>query len=166
MKRRHDLHPCSVQPRDGLSLRTDGEREHVQDLVSRFRRLPEDTRRKLPALLNSLAQLEVVVGDLDAGVSDFQEVARLVSDPLSRAEAHHNVYRAALERRDFETALAALRRAVTLDPDTFEPFPFDRYEARQVLGAGGFGVSFLCNDRQPGGTGPGRAVVIRSLRVD
>src|SRR4029077_11490001 len=104
-----------------LSLRSDGEREEVQDLVSRFRRLPEDTRRKLPALWNSLAQLEVVVGDLDASLSDFQEVARLVSDPISRAEAHHNVHRAALERRDWETALAALRRAVALDPETFEP---------------------------------------------
>ena len=50
LKRRHDLHPCAVQPRDGLSLRTDGERERVQDLVSRFRKLPEDTRRRLPAL--------------------------------------------------------------------------------------------------------------------
>src|SRR4051812_27147938 len=120
LKRRHDLHPCAVRPRDGLSLRSEGERETVQDLVSRFRRLPEDTRRKLPALWNSLAQLEVVVGDLEASLSDFQEVARLVEDPLSRAEAHHNVYRAALERRDWDTALASLRRAVALDPETFE----------------------------------------------
>src|SRR6476646_2038658 len=103
LKRRHDLHPCAVQPRDSLSLRTDGERERVQDLVSRFRKLPEDTRRRLPALLNSLAQLEIVIGDVEAGLGDFQEVARLVSDPISQAEAHHNVYRAAVERRDFGT---------------------------------------------------------------
>src|SRR5215218_6799041 len=71
LKRRHDLHPCAVQPRDSLSLRTDGERERVQDLVSRFRKLPEDTRRRLPALLNSLAQLEIVIGDVEAGLGDF-----------------------------------------------------------------------------------------------
>src|SRR4029078_8769377 len=65
MKRRHDLHPHSLQPRDGLSLRTDGERERVQDLVSRYRRLPEDTRRRLPALLNRLAQPEIVLGDVE-----------------------------------------------------------------------------------------------------
>src|SRR5258708_32119885 len=107
LKRRHDLHPCAVRPRDGLSLRDEGERETVQDLVARFRRLPEDTRRRLPALWNSLAQLEIVIGDLEAGQNDFQEVARLVSDPLSRAEAHHNVYRAALERRDWDAPLVS-----------------------------------------------------------
>jgi tetratricopeptide (TPR) repeat protein len=162
LKRRHDLHPCAVHPRDGLSLRDDGERETVQDLVSRFRRLPEDTRRKLPALWNSLAQLEIVVGDLDACLADFQEVARLVADPISRAEAHHNIYRAALERRDWNEALLALRRAVVLDPDAFEPFPFERYEPRQILGGGGVGVSFLCKDLQHNGL----EVVVKALRAD
>src|SRR5262245_20577716 len=162
LKRRHDLHPCSVRPRDGLSLRSEGEREEVLDLVVRFRRLPEDTRRKLPALWNSLAQLEVVVGDLEASLADFQEVARLVSDPISRAEAHHNVYRAALERRDWDTALAALKRAVALEPETFEPFPFSRFEPQRLLGAGGYGASYLCKDRSAGG----REVVVKALRLD
>ncbi|MFO0926491.1 MAG: tetratricopeptide repeat protein [Gemmataceae bacterium] len=161
LKRRHDLHPCSVRPRDGLALRSEGEREAIQELVARFRRLPEDTRRRLPALWNSLGQLEVVIGDLDAGVRDFEEVARLVQDPISRAEAHHNVHRAALERRDWDAALTALRRAVALDADMFEPFPFARYEPRQILGAGGFGVSFLCRDRAAD-----RMVVVKALRTD
>jgi tetratricopeptide (TPR) repeat protein len=161
LKRRHDLHPCAVRPRDGMSLRSDGERETVQDLVARFRRLPEDSRKRLPALWNSLAQLEIVIGDLEAGQRDFQEVARLVNDPISRAEAHHNVYRAALERRDWDAALSALRRAVALDAETFEPFPFQRYEPRQILGAGGHGVSFLCLDHASD-----RSVVVKSLRLD
>ena len=67
LKRKHDLHPCSVRPRDGLALRRDSVREVVQDLVKRFRNLPGEQRRRLPALLNSLAQLEVVVGDMEAG---------------------------------------------------------------------------------------------------
>jgi tetratricopeptide (TPR) repeat protein len=161
LKRRHDLHPCAVRPRDGLSLRRDSERETVQDLVKRFRDLPAEQQRRRPALLNSLAQLEVVVGDLEASQHDFQEVARLVADPLSQAEAHHNVYRAALERRDWDEALAALRRAAALDADQFEPFPFARYEPRRLLGAGGFGATFLCEDREAG-----RTVVVKSLRTD
>ena len=148
LKRRHDLHPCAVRPRDGLALRRESEREIVQDLVKRFRNLPPDQQRRLPALLNSLAQLEVVVGEIEAGQQDFQEVARLVADPISQAEAHHNVYRAALERRDWDDALPALRRAVSLDADAFEPFPFSRFEPQRILGAGGFGVTFLCLDRK------------------
>jgi tetratricopeptide (TPR) repeat protein len=161
LKRRHDLHPCAVRPRDGLALRRDSERETVQDLVKRFRDLPAEQRRRLPALLNSLAQLEVVVGDLEAGQHDFQEVARLVADPISQAEAHHNVYRAALERRDWGEALAALRRAAALDPDAFEPFPLARYEPVRLLGAGGFGVTFLCQDRQAD-----LKVAVKALRPD
>jgi tetratricopeptide (TPR) repeat protein len=161
LKRRHDLHPCAVRPRDGLALRRDSEREQVQDLVKRFRELPREQQRRLPALLNSLAQLEVVVGDLEAGQRDFQEVVGLVADPLSQAEAHHNVYRAALERRDWSEALAALRRAAGLDREAFEPFSFARYEPLRILGAGGFGVTFLCQDHPVG-----ERVVLRALRAD
>jgi tetratricopeptide (TPR) repeat protein len=161
LKRRHDLHPCAVRPRDGFCLRRDSEREAVQDLVKRFRDLPADQQRRLPALLNSLAQLEIVVGDLEAAQHDFQEAAGLVSDPLSQAEAHHNVYRAALERRDGGEALAALRRAAALDPESFEPFPLGRYEPIRLLGAGGFGPSFLCHDREAD-----RKVVVKALRSD
>src|SRR5262249_49018649 len=64
-------------------------------------------------------------------------------------------------RRDYAEALAALRRAVALDPDAFEPFPFARYEPQRLLGGGGFGVAFHCTDRETGA-----AVVVRSLRAD
>ncbi|MGH7169542.1 MAG: tetratricopeptide repeat protein [Gemmataceae bacterium] len=161
LKRRHDLHPCAVRPRDGLALRRDSEREIVQDLLKRFRDLPAEQQRRLPALLNSLAQLQVVVGDLESSQHDFQEVARLVTDPISQAEAHHNVYRAALERRDWSEALAALRRCVALDGEAFEPFPFARYEPERILGAGGFGVSFLCRERANN-----RQVVVKAVRAD
>jgi tetratricopeptide (TPR) repeat protein len=161
LKRRHDLHPCAVRPRDGLALRRDSEREIVQDLVKRFRDLPIEQQKRLPALLNSLAQLEVVVGDLESSQNNFQEVARLVGDPISQAEAHHNVYRAALERCDWKQALASLRRAIALDSDVFEPFPFVRYEPERILGAGGFGVSFLCREREKN-----RQIVIKALRAD
>jgi tetratricopeptide (TPR) repeat protein len=161
LKRRHDLHPCAVRPRDGLAMRRDSEREVVQELVKRFRSLPAEQQRRLPALLNSLAQLQVVVGDLETSQHDFQEVAALVSDPVSQAEAHHNVYLAALERRDMAEALAALRRAVALDAEALEPFPMARYEPERILGAGGFGVTFLCADKQAG-----TKVVVKALRGD
>ncbi len=161
LKRRHDLHPCAVRPRDGLALRRDSERDLVQDLVKRFRDLPAEQQHRLPALLNSLAQLEVVIGDLEASQHDFQEVARLVADPIAQAEAHHNVYLAALERRNWTEALAALRRAIALDAETFEPFPLSSYEPERILGAGGFGTSFLCRERPHG-----RRVVVKALRAD
>lgn len=159
LKRRHDLHPCSVRANDGLTLRNDHDREAVQDVVARYRKLPDDARQRLPALLNSLAQLQLVVGDLEQGQADFEEVARLVDDPIAQAEAHHNVYRAALERQHYDDALTALRQAVTLDADTFEPFPFATYVPQRILTAGAFGTRFICRWEH-------RTVLVTALRPE
>jgi tetratricopeptide (TPR) repeat protein len=161
LKRRHDLHPCSVGPRDAFALRRDSEREEVQELGTRYRRLTGEQRKRLPALLNSLAQLQVVIGDLESAQKDFQETTRLVSDSLALAEANHNVYRVALDRQDWSAALLALRQAAVLDPDSFAPFPLENYEPQQLFGAGGFGPTFLCKE-----TARGTPVVVQTITPD
>jgi uracil-DNA glycosylase family 4 len=144
---RLDLLHHELRPRDSLSIRGDGERLLVREVVARYRALPEEQRRRLPALLNAVGKLEVAAGDFQAAQHDFVSVAQLVSDRPARAEAHANACRAALERRDWDTALAELRQAVTLEPARFAPFPQDKYEPVRILGAGGFGVAFLCRHR-------------------
>src|SRR5439155_18420278 len=59
LKRRYGLHEVLVRPRDSLAVRRDGEREQVHELVKRYRDVPGEQQRRLPALLNSLGQLEV-----------------------------------------------------------------------------------------------------------
>src|SRR5262249_45485212 len=46
-------------------------------------------------------------------------------------------------------------------PANFAAFPAQKYEAERILGAGGFGVAFLCRNRHTGGR-----VVIKTLRRD
>src|SRR5207248_11729765 len=62
----------------------------------------------------------------------------------ARGGARHNAYRAALERRDWDTALRELLEAVKIDGRRFAPFPVGKYQPQRILGAGGFGVAFLC----------------------
>src|SRR5262249_58598405 len=133
-------------PGDSLSLRTDEERRLVKDLVTRYRGLPPEQRQQLPALLNAVGKMEVVVGNFESARRDFQEVASLTAAHADRAEAHFNAYQAALECRQWPEALAAFRQAVALDPDRFTPFPLGKYEPERILGAGGLGVAFLCHD--------------------
>ncbi|MFO0844507.1 MAG: hypothetical protein U0797_19270 [Gemmataceae bacterium] len=85
LKRRHDLHPCAVRPRDGLSPCATRSASRCRTRSSASAGCLDETPQAAGALWN-LAQLEVVVGDLDASLADFQEVARIVSDPISIAE--------------------------------------------------------------------------------
>lgn len=155
----HQLARREVLPGDSLSVRDEDERRLVRGLVKRYRALPPEQRRSMPALLNAVGKLEVVTGDFAAAENDFRELATLVPDPAARAEAAHNAYRAALERRAWAEALAALRDAVRLDPARFAPFPADKFETERILGAGGFGVALLCRNRHSGAR-----VVVKTLR--
>jgi uracil-DNA glycosylase family 4 len=161
VQRRLDLLQREVRPRDSLSIRSDGERRLVREVVSRYRALPEERRRGLPALLNAVGKLEVAAGEFGAAEKDFAAVAELVSDRLARGEAHLNAHRAALENRDWDTALRELLEAVKLDEARFAPFPVAKYEPQRILGAGGFGVAYLCRHRQLGAE-----VVVKTLIGD
>jgi hypothetical protein len=143
----HQLQRRELRPRDSLSIRGDNERQLVKQLVGRYRSLPEEDRRRVPALLNAIGKLQVVAGDFDAAQRDFEQVATLTQDAGAQAEAHFNAYRAALERRDWDAALRALCRAVRLDARRFAPFPVGKYRPERILGAGGFGVAFLCTHK-------------------
>jgi serine/threonine protein kinase len=157
----HQLERRELHGGDSLSVRDEGERRLVKDLVRRYRALPAEQRRHMPALLNAVGKLEVVAGDFESAQHDFRELATLVAEPSGRAEAAHNAYRAALEQRAWGEALSSLKEAVALDAARFAPFPIDKFEPEKILGAGGFGVAFLCRNRHSGAH-----VVIKTLRRD
>ena len=138
-----------VHPGDSLTIRSDVERRRVKEFLEHYRRLPEDQRPASPALLNGLGKLQVATGDYQSAQEAFTRVAEISPDAKSRAEGHYNAYHAALERAAFEdgsyqTALLELKQALRYDPARFAPFPLNEYEPRRILGAGGFGVTFLC----------------------
>lgn len=157
----HQLERRELHPGDSLSIRGYAERQMVKSLVARYRALPAQDRRRLPALLNAIGKLEVMAGEFEAAQRDFTEVVGLVAAAPARAEAYANAYQAALEQRDWPRALAALQEAATLDPEHFAPFPLSKFEPERILGAGGFGVAFLCRNRHSGSR-----VVIKTLRRD
>lgn len=161
LQQRLDLMHQSLRPRDSLSIRGDVERRLVKELVHRIRSLPEEQRRDMPALLNAVGMLQVAAGEFQQAEKEFLAVAEIVDDASAEAEAHFNAYRAALERRDWAAALDALIRAVKLERARFEPFPWRKYRPERILGAGGFGVAFLCRH-----TRINELVVVKALNPD
>jgi tetratricopeptide (TPR) repeat protein len=138
-------HRRDVRPTDTRSIRGPQERRRVQELVNRYEALPECERQRRPALLNSVALLQVAAGQTQAAQQRFEELAAIFADdPQVSAQACYNAYQAALARRDYDVALDPLCEAVRLDPQRFAPFPFGDFEPERILGAGGFGVAIKC----------------------
>ena len=63
---RQQLERRELRGGDSLSIRDDGERRLVRDLVRQYRALPSGERRSAPALLNAVGKLEVMTGEFDA----------------------------------------------------------------------------------------------------
>jgi tetratricopeptide (TPR) repeat protein len=147
MLRQVQMDARPLRPGDSRSLQTDHERGKVQALVRQYRSLPESQRQATPALLNGLGKLQVAAGDFEGARRDFAAAAAAATDPGEQAEAYFNAYQAAIEEGEYDDALAALREALARDPDRFAPFPLDEYAPQRILGAGGFGVTFLCRSQ-------------------
>ncbi|MEI7688054.1 MAG: serine/threonine-protein kinase, partial [Planctomycetota bacterium] len=135
-----------VKPHHSFSIRSEDERLAVKRLLSRFRDMPVEQQKKLPALLNGLGKLQIGSGDYEGARQSFVAVAENVHDDSAEAEAHFNAYRAAIEQKKWDVALSEIQKAAALDSGRFSPFPMNRYHPKRILGAGGFGTAFLCNE--------------------
>lgn len=155
------LHERTLQPRDSMSLRNETEKALVRALVSRYRDLPEEQRMQLPALLDAVGRLEMAAGDYSGALQEFQTLARMPVELATQATGFYQSFLAALEQRDWTQALSSYREAHRIAPDRFALFPQDRYEPENILGAGGFGIVFLCRHRFSKAR-----IVIKALRTD
>jgi tetratricopeptide (TPR) repeat protein/Tol biopolymer transport system component len=142
-----NLHQRELRPSDTCSVQNEAERQLIRELMEQVRQLPESVRQRAPELLAQLGKAAVLCGDLDAAVQYFLQAAQMYQQRRDRerqAEAYYNAYRTFLEKSEWNQALAALDKAVQLAPDRFSPFPVHELAPLRILGAGAFGVTFLC----------------------
>lgn len=145
----HGLERRALRPDDMLAVGDEADRQRLLQVAARFRTLPEEQRQSAP-LLNAVGKLAALAGDLEVAQQEFQRAATLVNDLLTQAEAFANGYVVGLERKQFSTALTALKSAAARDPERFAPFTLAQYEPEAILHADGFGATFLCRDRSTG----------------
>ncbi len=150
-----------VKVQHSFSIRGEDERRLVKDLLAQFRQLSPEEQKQLPDLLNKLGKLQYGSGDFKGATNTFDEVADNVSEASAKAEAHYNAYRAALESKAWDKALAELRQACELDAARFSPFPLYFYQPSRILGAGGFGAAVLCY-----GSKARKDVVVKTFHAD
>lgn len=135
-----------VPPRLSSILRSASDQRLFAELEQRVNELPAMARTS--ELLDAIGRLAMAVGLFDKAGQRFQQsavAAHRQGSTAIEAEAHYNVYRALLEQKQFDAALTELLTAARLDAENFAPFPLDKYVPQRILGAGGFGVAFLCH---------------------
>ena len=74
-----------------------------------------------------MGKLLMATGEYQSAEQLFSHSARSASSESARAEAHHNTYHAALEQRQYDTALRELLQATAIDPEQFSLYPQNRY---------------------------------------
>lgn len=141
-----------VTSRHSMSIRTDSDRRLADDAIRNYRALPDDVRRAHPVLIENAAKVQFAIGEFEQAQASFLELPSLLDD--KQAKAHHNAYRAALENAgrsgnadDWKSALLELVEAVKLDRK-YMPFDGKKYAPSRILGASGFGVTFLCKHKE------------------
>jgi len=66
----------------------------------------------------------------------------MVNDRAGKAAAHNNAFLAALEKKDWTTALTSWWKHHDSTRSGSPSFHWNRYEPERILGAGGFGIVF------------------------
>lgn len=132
----------SVSPRLSASLRSVADVRLFEELERRLNALPAE--QHTPEILDVVGRLAMAVGVFSQAEAHFAQAAAKPGPESARAEAYYNTYRALLEQKRWDDALVALLAAARLDPDRFALFPLTKYTPKRILGAGGFGVAFLC----------------------
>ncbi len=115
---------------------------------------PTESVGRVPGAAMTLAAGRASIGD-DQPVAEaerlLEEALETASDPSDQARIAYTLYQVRLLRRAFDAALGPLSLAISLDPRRYAPCDVIgerdlKYPIRRILGAGGTGCVFLCDD--------------------
>ncbi len=104
-----------IQRRLEVSVRDDAERRLVEQVLARYRALPVDRQRQMPALVQSVAGAQLHLGAAEVARRNLETFRLVVLEGKTKAEAHFHACQAALERRDWRKALSSYHEANRLD---------------------------------------------------
>jgi len=88
-------------------------------------------------------------GDLEQSETLFSEVIENTSSADEKALAHFNRFQVRLRSKAYDTALDDLQAAIALNPEEYALHDAKTYPMLKLLGAGGMGCVFLCQNNNP-----------------
>jgi formylglycine-generating enzyme required for sulfatase activity/serine/threonine protein kinase len=141
----------------GLSPLVSVHHEFTHYDEARLRQLEEEVARLKQSLTKNspyrshLAIIEGSIfssrGDLEQAKQKFLRALECAPSDQKRALAHFNLFQVYLRGKDYANALAALQEAYSIDVWQYALHDVDKYPLVRILGAGGMGCVFLCQDQ-------------------
>ncbi len=148
-----------VRMQDSLSVRSESQRRQVREVLQRVDAAPAAVRER-PEVLAQKGSVLIAAGEPAAASRCFEQAQARAASTAEQATFAYNAFLAHLQAGELDEALARYLEATRLDPDACELFDGDRFTPTGVLGAGGFGVAFLCRDQV------GERRVVKALLAD
>jgi serine/threonine protein kinase len=135
-----------IKPRDGVTQHNDASLKLIQEAAEQVKHLP--TRHP------EYSRLSLMVGSALSSTGDLEKAERFFIQAIENAAnkadmalAYFNLFHVRLRRKTYTEALAALQLAITIDPDRYALHDVKKYPIVQLLGVGGMGCVFLCQNK-------------------
>jgi formylglycine-generating enzyme required for sulfatase activity len=128
--------------------------QHNQDSLEQIREAMI-LLKQLPSQTPEYSRVSLCVGSALTSTGELLQAARLFIQVIEntdkkseRATAHFNLFQVQLRRKAYSEALKNLQAAITIEPH-YALHDLHKYPIEQLLGTGGMGCVFLCQNKNP-----------------
>ncbi len=138
---------AALTQRSGVMVHDPVEMQLVEELLKRFRDLPEEQRHRWPDVLNAIGKLEILAGEPQEAQITLRKVCKLTSDPKTLADAYYNLFLVGLlEQGNWPAAFENYQQAVQFDPVGLALVPAEQYVPLAIRSASASEVEFVCQE--------------------
>ncbi len=123
------------------------EKPKIEKARTVFEKIPNTYTQK-PFFANRLGVILNAIGYPDKAAEYFRRALVLLpnSNKQERGPIESNLFHALLNRGSFDAALRYMLESLEAGSEECNLFDVERYVPQKILGVGGMGVTFLCND--------------------
>ena len=154
------LEPRTVTISHELTLHPSANQKTIREVYERLRKLPREKLAdytemsiKVGTALSSMGALEEAKNCFLSAREEAEKSFNAAKDEKARqdwseklATLHHNLHQIFLREGAYTPSLDSLQQAVALDRARYTPFNMENYQVKRILGAGGMGCAFLCEE--------------------
>ena len=135
-----------VKPSDEFTQHNSGSQKLIQEALAKLKRLPRHNS-EYNHLVMMAGSMVSSAGDIAGAEKLFRQAKDSAKNAADKALACFNLFQVLLRRQAYSEALAELQVAINVDPQQYALHDVHRYPIEKLLGAGGMGCVFLCQNQ-------------------